>query len=401
LTSRPTPSARAAFLYGYYGRRNLGDDLLLVSAIAKLRAARPDARIRVFTHSEDPAIATVGAEAAPLGRLLADPARSRAARLRAYLAELRRSFAGCDILVMGGGTILQDKGSLASLAVVVLTLGVARRCGLRTVALGIGVSRPTRRPGRWLIRMALRLLDRVAVRDKASLAVCRDLGAGPKTRLTADLVYALREPLTAARNALPPASAGRTRTIALSVQPSFVDGETPAAAAARAGLRGLIEAFIRRGERCVLLILERADPASPGHRDDGECWNRIAGDLLRSHPDQVVLRELLPSVEAIAAAYGEFEVHCGMRYHAHLIAAVLGMPFVGLAFDDKIAAICRQFEQPCFVAGEASVDEVAAAVAAGALPAQQALDRLCEGESHNLDVLLGLAERERPSGPKP
>ena len=41
------------YLYGYYGQGNLGDDLLMASAVQMIRAVRPDAS--VFVHCHDPA----------------------------------------------------------------------------------------------------------------------------------------------------------------------------------------------------------------------------------------------------------------------------------------------------------------------------------------------------------
>ena len=59
----------------------------------------------------------------------------------------------------------------------------------------------------------------------------------------------------------------------------------------------------------------------------------------------------------IAQQLGDLTVICGMRFHALVLAAMLGRPFAGIAHDNKISEICRVFAMPCysvdgFVAGE-------------------------------------------------
>ena len=50
----------------------------------------------------------------------------------------------------------------------------------------------------------------------------------------------------------------------------------------------------------------------------------------------------------IAQQLGDLTAICGMRFHALVLAAMLGRPFVGLAHDNKISEICRTFAMPCY-----------------------------------------------------
>ena len=60
---------------------------------------------------------------------------------------------------------------------------------------------------------------------------------------------------------------------------------------------------------------------------------------------------LTAAPQALAAAYRDIDVLCGMRFHGFVLAALFGIPFVGVAHDSKISEICRRFDMACLDAG--------------------------------------------------
>jgi polysaccharide pyruvyl transferase WcaK-like protein len=94
----------------------------------------------------------------------------------------------------------------------------------------------------------------------------------------------------------------------------------------------------------------------PGHggKDDRDAWNDVASDLLAAHPALIQSVSLAGSIEHVARTLAEARVHYGMRYHGHVLAAVAGTPFAGLAHDVKVQAVCQSFGMPCLDVAEAS-----------------------------------------------
>jgi polysaccharide pyruvyl transferase WcaK-like protein len=65
----------------------------------------------------------------------------------------------------------------------------------------------------------------------------------------------------------------------------------------------------------------------------------------------VETRLLTAVPEALAFAYRDIDTICGIRFHGFVLAALFGVPFVGVAHDNKISEICRRFDMACLDAG--------------------------------------------------
>jgi polysaccharide pyruvyl transferase CsaB len=330
------------YLYGYYGQGNLGDDLLMTSAVQMIRAIRADAP--VFVHCHDPArlpeLNDLQLVPVPANARLADAALSRPARLKAYFADLRQAFKQSDALVFGGGTVFQDSASPVSLLIIAATVILAKRMGLKVIAIGSGVGKLRTTAGRIAMKAILRRADIFCVRDEASLAICQDMAPEANLRQTADLVYALIVPAAVI--------AGRSG-IVLSIQPSVTNHNDEQGRRAKSALRAVIGETVDRGETCTLLAFETKLPGHGG-KDDREAWDDVAGDLLVAHPSLVRSLALAGSIEGVSRSIARARVHYGMRYHGHVLAAVAGIPFAGLAHDVKVKAVCESFGMPCLEA---------------------------------------------------
>jgi len=341
------------YLYGYYGQGNLGDDLLLESALRMIRAVRP--RAPVFVHCLDPArLPALGDPdiiPVPAAARLADRSRPRLARLMAYRRDLAAAFARCDAFVFGGGTVFQDASSPVSLLLIAATAAMAKRRGLKIAAIGAGVGRLRTAPGRWAMRAVLARADAFCARDAASEAACRALSPNAPIQLTADLAYALP-----ARMA-PPAT---RRGVALTIQPAATGLGDAAGDRARQALRAVISDAVGRNEACALLAFETKQAAG---LDDAAAWREIADDLIGAHSALLTVRTFGSGAEALAALEG-YRLHVGMRYHGHVLAAIAGAPFAGLAHDVKVEEACRSFAMPCVTLADVSAESLRAAVAA-------------------------------------
>jgi polysaccharide pyruvyl transferase WcaK-like protein len=341
------------YLYGYYGQGNLGDDLLLASAVRMIRAHRSRSPILVHCHDParlpalgDPDLVPVAASAR-----LAEQGRSRIVRLRDYRRDLAAAFGRCDAFVFGGGTVFQDQDSPASLVIIAATVAMAKRHGLQVAAIGAGVGRLRTAVGRVAMKAILTRADCFCVRDEASEAACLALAPRASLRRTADLVHALE---------VGPSPGANRLGVALSIQPAATARMEATGARCRAALAAVVGAEAGAGRPARLLAFETKAPGAGG-LDDAAAWRDVAGGSLAAHPDLVAIGAPASAMDAVAALAAA-EAHVGMRYHGHVLSALAGTPFVGIAHDPKVRAICDRFGMPCLDAAEAEPARVLAAV---------------------------------------
>jgi len=260
--------------------------------------------------------------------LSADPAQTQAEHgvaaipRRDPLAVLG-ALARTDLLVSGGGGLLQDATGPASVPYYLGIVAAARllRRPVMVYAQGIGPLRAG-----WA-RAALRVLRgarAVTVRDAESAQLLQRAGVRD-VEVTADAVLSLPRPDPAGvPEELRAAGIGPGETV-LALAPRPYGGEvfTAGLAAAADGLAGALSA------RVVLVPMQR--------REDTPACERIAAAM---RCPAIVLHQRLPAAR-YPALFAGFHAVLGMRLHALVLAALCRVPAVGLSYDPKIDAFLR------------------------------------------------------------
>lgn len=307
--------ARAVIL-GYYGFRNTGDEALLEAIAGSLRRRAPDLEIAVLTAARPSEVQVPGL--IPVNRW--NPL--------AVARVLRRS----QLLIAGGGTLLQDSTSLRSLVYYVSVVMLARALGNRVMFYANGLGPLRSAAGCWLARSALRAADAVSLRDRKSLELLRALAPdlAERVRLTADPALLLEpEGEEAARAALADAGLAPGRPfIAACVRPwPGVAYEAPLAAA-------LDRVAGEWGTATVFLPMQMAR--------DADASRRVMA-LMRSEA-HMVTQPLRPRV--FMAALAAARAVAAMRLHAAVLAAAVGRPAVGIAYDPKVNGVLADLGLP-------------------------------------------------------
>lgn len=160
---------------GYYGFDNLGDELLLTTLLRELRQVAPESRIAVLSACPRATQARHGVEAVPRDKP------------RAVLRALSR----CNLLLSGGGSLLQDGTSSRSLWYYLGLLALAQAMGKDTMVYSQGAG-PLLRPwNRALTRRVLNKVTAITLRDEASRKTLEVLGLRRPMQVTADPVLSL------------------------------------------------------------------------------------------------------------------------------------------------------------------------------------------------------------------
>ncbi|HEY5427006.1 MAG TPA: polysaccharide pyruvyl transferase CsaB [Candidatus Tumulicola sp.] len=298
-------------LSGYYGFGNLGDEALLEVIVARIRARFPNVDVEVLS-------ATPGLTAASFGVKTSARWPWRA---------VREAVGRADVVLSGGGGLLQNSTSLRSLLYYAGVLREAIRAKRRTMIFAQSVG-PLDAWGRLVVGRFCKGLGRATVRDERSRDVLHALLPNTPVERTADPVFLYDLPVSEtdlSGDGLGPES-GPYAIVSVRKVPSFKDG---AAVVARA-----VDRLAREhGVRVAFLPL--------GGAGDAE----VSTEIIRACASTPVLLPECTLAKAAAVLRGA-RVVVGMRLHALVLAARFGVPFVAIAYDPKVSALCDELEYP-------------------------------------------------------
>ena len=161
---------------GYYGFNNAGDEALLTAILASLRAIEPKADITVI--SGNPGNTIVKHQVKSLYRFAA--------------VRLLRAIGEADLVISGGGSLLQDVTSKRSLAYYLSIIAAAKWKGKKVMLFAQGIGPIRNRFMRLLTRLVVSKADVITVRDEDSAEELARMGVpAAKVEVTADSVLTL------------------------------------------------------------------------------------------------------------------------------------------------------------------------------------------------------------------
>lgn len=293
---------------GYYGFNNIGDESILRTVIDNLREKLPDVDITVL--SQNPG-------------LTAEKYGVKAVR-RMNPPDIFRSVGRCDLLLSGGGSLLQDATSRKSILYYLAILALAQLLGKRTFIYSQGIGPITAPRNRRLTAWVLRRTDGIVVRDEGSRDLLRKIGVPEDLiHVTADPVIRVKKPdpalgLTLLEKEGCPRQPGRL-TVGWAVKARKPD-----------------RPFLQEVAKCILWLREAYGADSVlipfFHDEDVSVCTGVAEQL----EGQVgCLREKYLSEETLSII-GCMDVLVGVRLHSLIYAAVMGVPMIGVSYDPKV-----------------------------------------------------------------
>lgn len=291
-----------AVLCGYYGKGNGGDEALLASLLQML----PN-HVTPIVLSGDSAQtqAAYGVEACD----------------RKTPQVLIPALKQANVLIWGGGSLMQDVTSAASPVYYGGLMGLAQRFGLKTIAWAQGIGPLNRSFTRWLARQAFTNCDAVSVRDQGSAALLSEwqvpflLAPDPVWALEAKPVEGLWDlPAPRVAVALRSHSSLTPERLAILTQ-ALVD-------------------FQKATQTCILLvpfqaaqdlaIAETIQPQLPG-------------------PSKILS---LSDPQQLKGVFRGVEMAIAMRYHGLIMAAAEGCRCFALSYDPKVSQLMSELDIP-------------------------------------------------------
>jgi polysaccharide pyruvyl transferase CsaB len=298
-------------LSGYYGFGNLGDEALLEVIVTRLRARWPACAIDVLSNDPVGTARTYGVEATP----------------RMNFGRLKNAIARADVVLSGGGGLLQNVTSLKSLVYYTNVIRGAVRAGKPTMVFAQSVG-PLDVFGRGVVRAFCKGLAAATVRDERSRVLLGSLLRDVKVERTADPVFLFQpgaEPLDLAAEGLADDDAP---LVIVSVR------RWPGSDATATALAHVVDRLAGKfGARVAFLPL--------GGPPDAEQSTAV---IRRCASTPVLLPDYSLGQAAQVIARARFVI--GMRLHALIIAARLGVPFLAIPYDPKIDALLDDLAYP-------------------------------------------------------
>jgi polysaccharide pyruvyl transferase WcaK-like protein len=245
-----------------------------------------------------------------------------------------------DLIIWGGGHMLQDRSSKLYIPFVVRTLLLARLLGVPRFIYAPGLGPVVGKLGRFLSRIALQGSRVIVVRDQASADYLNEIGI-TDVHITADPAFSLRTDA----DDMTPGSPGEKPIVAFAPRRLFYRRGSffPVSwqLAARKKHHPNYENYLKNGAASADYLFEEKGmkiqffplDIGPNPRDDLVCRSMrrymAHGYHVRTFDDD-------PSLETSVQRLGQLDLLVSARLHGIILGLRFGLPFIGIDSDGKI-----------------------------------------------------------------
>lgn len=310
-----TVSTSRILLSGYYGFGNFGDEAILRIIVDELRARRPADTLTVLSADPVRTASTFGVAAVP----------------RMSASAVGEAIRASDLVISGGGGLLQNATSLRSLLYYTGVIRSAARAGRKTAIFAQGIG-PLDFIGKHIVKGTCGDVGLAIVRDAQSAALLQplvprvhvEIGADPVFLASADAPQAARDAL--AREGITDAS-GDIVTVVVRKSPLL----PRIAVALAAGIDRIVQ---KTGAHAVFVPLQRPDDVEASIDVIRRC--KSAPTLIGGGYDLATMTALVRRSAAIVS----------MRLHALILAARLGVPLLAIPYDPKVSGLLDELTYP-------------------------------------------------------
>ena len=284
---------------GYYGFENFGDEISLQVIVNALKAAG----INVMVLSSKPDLTALE--------------NGISSFYTFSIFDIVKQIFVSDVLISGGGSLLQDKTSQKSFLYYIFVILAAKFLGKKVVIFSQGMAPLKNKISEMILSSILKQVDYISLRDDESKIYASSLGAKAKT--FADAVWALGKNNILRHNKL---------VVQLRQWDKLSDEKIAA----------LAKLILQKYKSYKIEILSLQDDK------DLEVCQKLYDELKNNISDVNVLHGLSTKeiVETIASAKSLI----AMRYHACLVGLKQGLNILALSYDEKVTNLAKEFNLP-------------------------------------------------------
>lgn len=304
---------------GYHGFGNCGDEAILQAMTTNIRAMASDVEITALSNK--PEFTKTEYRINSVQRF----------SVFSVLSAIRK----CDIMLSGGGTLLQNGTSTRSLLYYLAIIRAAKFFGKKVMLYANGIGPVTGKLNRKLVRMVVNRVDAITLREKLSEADLKNIGVKkPNMEVTADPAFNLLSISDAdAKNIFKHEGIPLDKqTVGVSVrswQKAKYGEEDYITALAKS-----CDDIAKTGKNIVFLPMEYPRDINISQRVRDKMQAKSYMFQKRYTPSQML------------GIVGCFDVMVSMRLHTLIFAATKNVPMVGLIYDPKIEYYLQELDMP-------------------------------------------------------
>lgn len=308
-------SANRIVLSGYYGFDNIGDEAVLYSIVNLLKKEIPNVQITVLSNNPEKTKSTYGVESVNRWDL------------KAIIKAIKQS----DLLVSGGGSLLQDVTSSKTVPYYLAIVKIAQLLKKKVVFYSQGIGPVNKGFSRFLIKHIVNKVDGIFVREPASKALLEEIGIKKEIHVAIDPVIGIE-----CKNNKQVVSG---KSVGVYLRPWHDKAHDEKL------LQGLSEGLKLLAQNGYKLYL------IPMHYDqDREIAFEIEKVLTTGKDciskEAVVVVDKMLSIEEVLNYTNSFDMVIGMRLHSLIMAAATKVPMIGLSYDPKVTAFMKEMGIP-------------------------------------------------------
>lgn len=302
---------------GYYGFGNTGDEAILLSIIENLKKYIGNVQITVLSANPDET--------------------TKSYQVRSIdsfdFIKIIKEIYKTDLVISGGGTLLQDITSFRNVPYYLSIIYLAKRIGKKVVLYSNGIGPINHRFNKYLVKWILNKVDLITVRDESSKKELESLGIiRPPIHVTADSAFALEPDLN-------------LKKIDDIFSKKGANLQKP-----------LIGISLRRWKDDEKFFKELADGLDcikqkydvemvfiPMQKKEDL---KAAEKLVSYLKSKIIVMEGDFSVKEWLDIISRMKMLIGMRLHSLIFAAITGVPMIGIIYDPKVDSFLNMVEQP-------------------------------------------------------
>ena len=304
---------------GYYGFNNIGDESILKAMISNLKEKIQGVDITVL--SQKPRI--TGEENGVKSIDRRNPFK------------IIREISKCDLLISGGGSLLQDVTSNRSIVYYLSIILTGVLFNKKVMIYSQGVGPINNKINQYLIKKILNRVDYISLRDEESKQLLRRLNVNNENIIiTADPVIGLKkEDSKLGSDILRQAGLedNGKPTVGFAIRGRDRDDNLVEV------MKGLSDRIIEELDANVVFIPFH-------HGEDLKVLNQINNKMTHR---AVFLKGKYDLVQTLSIM-GNFDLLIGIRLHSLIFGAVMNTPLIGISYDPKIEGFMETLNQSVF-----------------------------------------------------
>jgi len=312
---------------GYYGFNNIGDESILMAVSESLRESVPNIEITVLSYDPEDTEKKYNVKACP----------------RKSLFSIIKAVLKCDLLISGGGSLLQDVTSKKSILYYLFIMWLAKILGKDYMVYSQGIGPINSKFNR---KITARVLDKAAgivVRDEFSKEFLTELGIdSDKVVVTADPVLRIKkaelcEGKKILQNegcqfALHDKENGMEQDYKIvgfavkerKITSEFVDELTESA----------IALITQKNCKIVLIPFHYSEDMAVIEELEKRLIEKGYEDSICAIKHKYLTNEMMSII-------GNMDILVGVRLHSLIHAAIMGVPMIGISYDPKVNSFMR------------------------------------------------------------